>query len=107
MSEVVTRLRDRRANVWEQAKELADTAANENRAVGAEEQSKWDTLNAELDALDTRVKSVIEGEQRAKDTEEAFSRLEGKPREQGGQGAGGEKGSEELRKFLRGEGGRS
>jgi hypothetical protein len=84
MSEVVTRLRDQRANVWEQAKELADTAANENRAFGAEEEQKWTSLNAELDALDKRVKSILDGEQRAKDTEDAFAKLQGKPREQGG-----------------------
>lgn len=106
MSEVVTRLRGQRANVWEQAKELADTAANENRAFTAEEEQSWTRLNAELDALDARTKAIIEGEQRAKDTEDAFAKLDGKPRERGGQPAGDTSG-EELRKFLRGEGGRS
>lgn len=103
MSEVVTRLRDRRLNVWEQAKDLADGAAEENRAFSGEEQSKWDTLNAELDALDTRIKSVIDGEQRAKDTEEAFSRLEGKPRERGREDRKDSTVSDELRSFLRGD----
>ena len=79
MSEVVKRLRERRANVWEQAKEIADRAADENRAFNGEEQGSWDSLNAELDALDKRIKSVIDGEQRAKDAEEAYSRLEGQP----------------------------
>lgn len=106
MSEVVKRLRDRRLNVWEQAKGLADTAADENRAFQAEEQSSWDSLNAELDALDKRIKAVIDGEQRAKDTEDAFSKLEGKPQQRGGQAAAGGQG-DELRAFLRGEGGRS
>ncbi len=79
MSEVVKRLRDRRLNVWEQAKELADRAAEENRAFTPEEQSSWDSSNGELDALDKRIKNVIDGEQRAKDTEDAFSKLEGQP----------------------------
>lgn len=79
MSEVVKRLRERRANVWEQAKTLADHAAEENRAFAGEEQSSWDSLNAELDALDKRLKAVIDGEQRAKDTEEAYTKLEGQP----------------------------
>jgi HK97 family phage major capsid protein len=105
MSEVVKRLRDRRLNVWEQAKDLADRAAEENRAFGAEEQGSWDSLNAELDALDKRIKAVIDGEQRAKDTEDAFAKLEGKPREQSGQQQ--DRGGDELRAFLRGEGGRS
>jgi HK97 family phage major capsid protein len=104
MSEVVTRLRGQRANVWEQAKELADSAANENRAFTSEEEQSWQRLNAELDALDTRTKAIIEGEQRAKDTEDAFSKLEGKPRESGGHD---DKSDDELRNFLRGKGGRS
>jgi HK97 family phage major capsid protein len=101
MSEVTTRLRERRANVWEQAKALADRAADENRAFNGEEQSSWDTLNAELDALDKRIKSVIDGEQRAKDTEEAFTRLEGKPVVPGQRTAPDS--TDELRKFLLGE----
>ena len=44
----------------------------------ARSRSQWDTLNAELDALDTRIKAVIDGEKRAKDTEESFTRLEGR-----------------------------
>jgi HK97 family phage major capsid protein len=79
MSEVAKRLRERRANVWEQAKALADNAADENRAFDGEEQSQWDSLDAELNALDKRIKSVLDGEQRAKDTEDAYSRLDGQP----------------------------
>lgn len=85
MSDVVKRLRERRANVWEQAKTLADKAADENRAFSGEEQSSWDALNAELDALDKRIKAVIDGEQRAKDVEEAYGKLEGKPPVEGQQ----------------------
>jgi HK97 family phage major capsid protein len=77
MSEVVKGLQARRANVWEQAKALADRAADENRAFSGEEQGSWDTLNAELDALDKRIKNVIDGEQRAKDTEDAMAKLDG------------------------------
>ena len=109
MSEVLNRLRDRRANVWEQAKALADRAAEENRQFGGDEESQWQGLNAELDALDSRIKNVIDGEQRAKDTEDAFAKLEGKPAEQRGgrreqQQQGGQ--PSELRKFLRGDGSR-
>ena len=50
-SEVTKRLRDRRLNVWEQCKALADGAATENRAFTAEEQGKWDVLNEEMDTL--------------------------------------------------------
>ncbi|WP_329274772.1 phage major capsid protein [Streptomyces sp. NBC_01451] len=105
MSEIVKRLRERRANVWESAKALADAAAEENRALSGEEEGQWQSLNAELDALDKRIKNVIEGEQRAKDTEDSMAKLRGEPRKQG-PGAQPSYGSEELRAFMRGEGGR-
>lgn len=107
MSEVVKRLRERRANVWEQAKELADRAADENRQFSGQEEEQWTALNAELDALDKRIKSVLEGEQRAKDTEEAFSKLEGQPKDQSKNGQRNSEQESELRKFLRGEGPRA
>jgi HK97 family phage major capsid protein len=121
MSELVNRLRDRRANVWEQAKELADRAAEENRSFSGEEQRQWDEANAELDALDSRIKSVLEGESRAKETEEQFDKIHGSrrnerrrepvsvgTREAAGGGGGGETTvGQELRSFLRGETGRT
>lgn len=79
MSEIAKRLRDRRQNVWEQAKALADVAAEENRAFSAEEQGTWDSLNEELDKLDTRIKAVLDGEQRSKDADAAMERIAGKP----------------------------
>jgi len=105
MSEMVKQLRDRRQNVWEQAKTLADKAADENRAFSGEEENTWQSLNAELDALDARIKSVIEGEQRAKDIEDSFSKLSGKPKDAGAP-QGQSKTQEELRAWARGEGGR-
>jgi len=74
-SEVTKRLRDRRLNVWEQCKALADLAATENRAFTAEEQGKWDVLNEEMDTLDTRIKSALDAEQRAADADKAFNNL--------------------------------
>ena len=106
MSEVAKALRERRQNVWEQAKALADKAAEENRAFSGEEEATWTALNAELDALDKRIKAVLEGEQRAKDAEDAMTRLRGEPRK-GGKGGPEQPGDEELRKFLRGEGPRA
>jgi len=98
MSEIAKRLRDRRQNVWNEAKNLADTAAEENRAFTAEEQGTWDALNEELDKLDTRIKSVLDGEKRAADADAAFEKLSGKPREQRGAAAGadGTSGDTEL-----------
>ena len=105
MSVVVKRLRERRANVWEQAKAIADRAADENRAFTGEEEGSWTTLNAELDALDARIKNVLDGEQRAKDTEEAFGRLTGK--EVTGKRGSDDGKPDELREFMAGKRGHS
>jgi HK97 family phage major capsid protein len=101
MSEITKRLRDRRLNVWEQAKGIAERAVDENRALSAEEQGQWDSLNEELDNLDKRIKSAIDTEQRSKDADDAFNRLEGKPQVRGGQQEN--QAEAELRAFLRGD----
>lgn len=75
MSEMVKRLRDRRGQVWEQMKALADAAAEENRQFSAEEQGTWDSLNEQLEKGDERIKAALDTEQRAKDADEAFERL--------------------------------
>lgn len=100
-NEVAKRLRDRRLNVWEQAKELADKAADENRAFSSEEQGTWDALNEELDKLDVRIKAVLEQEDRAKQADDAFNRIHGQTPEKGKQPE--TQGASELRSFLRGD----
>lgn len=119
MSEMVKRLRERRSNVWEQMKGIADKATEENRALTAEEQGQWDVMNEELDKLDERIKSALDTEARAKEADEAFERLHGKGSGQRGSGSGGGQmerrgeqqqggagNGDELRSFLRGERGR-
>lgn len=103
MSEITKRLRDRRLNVWEQAKGIAERAVDENRALSAEEQGQWDVLNEELDKLDQRIKSAIDTEQRSKDADDAFNRLEGKPQVAGRQQES--QADTELRAMLRGDNG--
>lgn len=102
MSEIAKRLRDRRQNVWEQAKAIADTAAEENRNFTAEEQGSWDALNEELDNLDKRIKSVLDGEKRAQDAETQFNQLSGRPVERGDT-TPESKTAAELRAWLRGD----
>jgi HK97 family phage major capsid protein len=102
MSEIVTRLRERRLNVWNQAKETADRASEENRNFSPEEQGSWDALNGELDALDKRIKSALDTEQRAKEQEEAYNRLEAKPVERPGAAQQSTFGVQ-LRAMLRGD----
>jgi HK97 family phage major capsid protein len=118
MSDMVKKLRERRAQVWEQMKAIADRSTEENRNLTAEEQGQWDVMNEELDKLDQRIKSALDTEQRAKDADDAFNRLHGGgqgPSQRGSQqrgsdggqagGQGGDR-SDELRSFLRGERGR-
>jgi len=107
----VMKLRDYRLKVYNDLRELAERAADENRQFTGEEQSSYDSMNAELTAVDNRIKSMLAGEQREADAAASFDKLAGKPVEKAdAPGAGGErqqKTSAELRKFLRGEGGRS
>lgn len=104
MSDMVKRLRERRANVWEQAKALTDRATEQNRAFEAAEQGEYEALNDELDKLDQRIKAAIDTETRAKEQDEAFARLERKPEQRTGSGPANEpEVSTELRSFLRGE----
>lgn len=107
MSGVVERLRERRGRVWEEAKALADTAADENRAFTAEEQGKWDSLNEELDALDTRIKSALDTEKRNRETDDLFNSIRGgKPESKSPEENRRDERQNELRQFLRGEKGR-
>ncbi|MFD8845482.1 phage major capsid protein [Streptomyces pseudogriseolus] len=101
MSELIKRLQERRANVWEQAKELLDTAEKEKRDLTAEEESKYQALNADLDKIDQRAKDLVEAEQRTKDAEAAFAGLLSKPQEPGARKDAEEE--SELRRWARGE----
>jgi HK97 family phage major capsid protein len=107
MSDMIVRLRERRNKVWEDLKAIADRATEENRQFDAAEQGQWDAMNEELDKLDTRIKSAVDTEQRAKDQDEAFNRLTSKPEDRRS-GSGGTAPPDndrvaELRKFALGE----
>lgn len=103
-SEVTKRLRDRRLQVWEQCKEMAESAAGENRSFSAEEQGKWEVLNEEMDTLDKRIKSALDAEQRQADAEQAFNKLH-QDKEGQREGAKPEtrRMNEDIRAFLRGD----
>lgn len=103
MSEIAKRLQERRQNVWEQAKALADRAAEEERNFSGEEERQWRELDSELDALDKRIQDILSGEKRAKEAEEAMAAIAGKPAQRGGPQQANDPEADELRKFLRGE----
>ena len=100
MSELIKRLQERRNNVWEQAKALLDAAEERGGQLDGEEEQTYQRLNADLDAIDLRVKDMVDAEQRAKDAEAAFSGLLAKP-ETGP--TGGDKKDSDLRRWARGE----
>lgn len=105
-SEVAKRLRDRRLNVWNEAKALAESAATENRALSDEEQGKWDALQEEMQKLDVRIRAVLDTEKRAKDADDAYDALSGKKPDPGQAARGGAhapKMLEDVRKWARGE----
>lgn len=108
MSEIARTLRDRRLNVWERAKEIADKATEENRALTPEEQGGWDQANDELNKLDARIKSVLEAEKRSRDADDAFDAITGKTHDAVRRAAGRpDAGDNEIRRWLRGENGTS
>ncbi|MFI6862640.1 phage major capsid protein [Streptomyces sp. NPDC050421] len=108
MSEYIKRMQERRANVWEQTKELLDAAearGGEESKLTAEEETKYQRLNADLDQIDARAKELSEAEQRTKDADEAFRSLLAKePAPEARQGA--EKGEvDQVRAWLTGQSG--
>jgi len=104
-SEVAKKLRDRRLGVWNEARKIAETAAEENRAFTPEEQGRWDAMQEEMGTLDTRIKAVLDTEKRAKDADAAYDALSGKPADQRPVPAAMQGLEGEFRKWARGEDG--
>jgi len=48
-------LRQKRANLWEEAKSLHTLAEKEKREMNAEEREQWDNINHEIDSLKARI----------------------------------------------------
>ena len=73
--ELVKRLVEKRASAWEQAKNLLDVATLENRDLSAEESAQFDRINADIDALDSRAKTILDVEARERAITESRSAL--------------------------------
>jgi len=101
-SEVAKRLRDRRLNVWNDAKKIAEDAASENRSFTPDEQGRWDAMQEEMSTLDTRIKAVLDTEKRAKEADDTYNALADKPQTRDASATGL---NEELRKWAKGESG--
>ena len=106
-NEVVDRLKDRRLQLWEEAKSVAERASTENRNFSAEEQGQWDGIMSEIDNLDARIKATLGAQERQKEATDAYERVAAwTDKRLGGNGTDGraqEQKTEELRAFLRGD----
>lgn len=79
MSEIATRVADRRAEVVAEMERIASTAMKFNRNLSSGEQSRFEALNAEADALRDRIDQLDGEAQRARAIEESFARIGGNP----------------------------
>lgn len=104
MNDIVKRLLERRNTVLTEARTLAERSAEENRAMSPEEQGQWDGLNKELDALDGRMKAMVEQEQRSKEVNAQFENLQAKPNQGDQPGSGESTKAAELRAWMMGGG---
>ena len=73
--ELVKRLVEKRAVAWEQAKNLLDVATLENRDLSAEESAQFERINADIDALDSKAKTILDVEARERAITESRSAL--------------------------------
>lgn len=111
MSEIAKRLRDRRLALVNEMRELVDRTVEEGRDLTGEETGRFQSMNEEIDRLDERIKGVLDQEKRAKDADDAFNAIAGKPitgpsgSATGGSGANGGNFSDELRAFAQGKSG--
>ena len=103
MSEIAQKLVDRRVGLVKKMQEVAERAVDEGRPMSGEEDRQFTEMNAEVDALQKRIEAMIEGEKRAKDIEDSFASLSGKPQERRTEAKDIDL---ELREWMRGKGGR-
>lgn len=102
MSEYIADLSAARAKAWEEAKALLDVATAEKRELSAEETQTFDRINADLDVKDTRIKTIIDAEQRDRDIQESRARL-GVPVNLGGAAPEVDQDDVIVRRLLAGE----
>jgi len=95
-------LREKRANVREQQKELLDLAISEKRDLTAEEQKSYDKMDADVIGLGESVRKLEESLTEDRSIADAFARLDAAP--QTGADARSLERTEALRSFLKGNG---
>ena len=81
MSDFITQLQEKRANIWERGKEILERAESEKRELSAEEEANFRQLNTDLDALGQQVQMVADREKGAASVRAAFEAIEARPQE--------------------------
>lgn len=99
MSTYVDSLLEKRANIWEGAKALLDTAAAEKRELSAEEEQSYARMTEDLNTLRAQADKLTEDAASAKAAEESLRALASQRQER----TGNVEGKDELRSFLKGE----
>lgn len=79
MSDLLKRLAERRANVWENAKEHLDSVEERGGDLSGEDETKWTAFNTELTELDTRIEELRVLEERAEAADEVRERYGNPP----------------------------
>lgn len=101
MSDYIKRQIEERATAWEEAKALLDTAATEKRDLSAEEQEKFDRINADLDRRAQVIKDFTAAEAREAEVRAAIAgRPEATPTETR---SGDTTDADRIRAFAKGE----
>lgn len=72
MSVILDGLATRREQLIKQTTDLAQKGVSEGRNLSVEESSSFDGMIAEVEAIDGRMRSIADGEQRARDIEASF-----------------------------------
>ena len=99
MQDYIKRQQELRMNAWEQAKELLDHAASENRDLTAEEQAKYDRINADLDERSVVIERLTKDAEREARAAELRAPEAVTPREERSENSD----ADMLRKLVRGE----
>lgn len=66
----INELRQKRANLWEKAKEILERSEEEDRAMHADEREQWEKLNDEMDELEERIKDKEKARDRDRSVDE-------------------------------------
>lgn len=75
MKEYLEGLSESRNRAWNEAKAVLDAAAAEKRDMTADEKQKFENINADLDAKDAEIRSILDTEERNKEADEQRERI--------------------------------